>query len=40
MKTRKHHNNKALRQIKTGQTRKQTAYIAKKLNLKYSPTLS
>lgn len=34
MKTRRHHNNSGVRQIKRGQTREQVERIAKKLNIK------
>lgn len=35
MKTRRHHNNKGLRQIKRGKCRDQVQRMAKKLGLKY-----
>jgi len=37
MKTRRHHNNNAMRQIKKGSTIRQVRYIAKKLKIKYLP---
>ncbi len=36
MKTRRHHNNKGLRQIKQGKTTLQVKKIARKLKIKYS----
>jgi outer membrane protein assembly factor BamE (lipoprotein component of BamABCDE complex) len=33
MKTRRHHNNKGLRQVKRGKTRDQVAAIAKRLGI-------
>lgn len=35
MKTRRHHNNKGRRQVKTGQTKKQVRQIAARLGLRY-----
>lgn len=35
MKTRKHHNNKGLRQINRGKTRDQVKIIARKLKIPY-----
>lgn len=35
MKTRKHHNNKGLRQIHNGKPTKQMRLLAKKLNIPY-----
>lgn len=36
MKTRRHHNNKGLRQIKRGKPEKQVRRMAKKLGIKYA----
>lgn len=35
MKTRRHHNNKGYRQIKSGKPEKQMRQLAKKMNIKY-----
>ena len=35
MKTRKHHNNKGIRQIKNGKTEKHVKIMAKKLKIPY-----
>ena len=37
MKTRRHHNNKGLRQVRTGKTRAQVKAIAKRLGLPSKP---
>lgn len=40
MKTRRHHNNKGLRQVKRGKTRQQVKAIARRIGVPYRATES